>query len=128
MKKADLLRDLGIIVGIWGTLLIVLFQTPELSVPTKIELAIGISIAAVFGFPLYFMWDQVRRRRSVLLQVALGAILIFLLVYVSYILDYLVFLTWQWVQINGILVVTWVNLLDTFLFLFSLVVYYWAAR
>ena len=109
MKKADLLRDIGIIVGIWGMLLTVLFETPDVALPTKIDIAIAISIAAGFGFPLYFMTDQVRQRRSFLLKVAIALIAIILLAYRGYVLDQIVFITWEWVQINGILVVTWVN-------------------
>jgi hypothetical protein len=128
MKKAEILRDTGIIVGIWGTLLTVLFVTPVFLVSTKVELAIPISVAAVIAFPLYFMKKQVLRRLSFLFQVLIAVLAVGLLAYVGYVLDLVVFLTWQWVQINNIFVVTWVNMLDIFLFLFSLVTYYWAAR
>jgi hypothetical protein len=128
MKKDKVLRDTGIIVGIWGTLLVVLFETPVLAATTRIELAIFISIAAVIAFPLYFMTDQVRRRRSFLYQVGIALTIIILLAWMGFTLDQVVFLTWQWVQFNGIYVVTWINMLDTFLFAFSLALYYGAAR
>jgi hypothetical protein len=97
MKKNEVLRDTGIIVTVWGTLLIVLFATPVLAVPTKIELAIFISIAAAIAFPLYFMTDQVRRRRSFLIQVGIALTVIILLAWMGFTLDQVVFLTWQWV-------------------------------
>ncbi len=128
MKKTEVLRDTGIIVTIWGTLLIVLFATPVLGVPTKIELAHFIRIAAAIAFPLYFMTDQVRRRRSFLIQVGIALIVINLLAWMGFTLDQVVYLTWQWVQFNGIYVVTWINMLDTSLFSFSIILYYWAAK
>ncbi len=74
------------------------------------------------------MTDQVRRRRSFLIQVGIALIVINLLAWMGFTLDQVVYLTWQWVQFNGIYVVTWINMLDTSLFSFSIILYYWAAK
>ena len=131
MKKAELLRDIAILIGIWSALLAVIFQEiPESVVPlaTKIQLAILATIAILFAFPVYFRWDWIRRRSTLMVRTIIGALAIILSVYMGFVLDYTAIITWQWVVLSGFLVVTWLNVIGLAFLIFSLLLYNWAAR
>ncbi len=125
MKKEELLRDAGIIGVLWASVLLVILDLPGVAVTTKYLLVILASMVTIVVSVLYFGWDEIYARRSFAVALLLAIYVVGILVYMGFTLDWLVFTTWQWYSVNGIIVVTWFNMLELSLLFLSVAMYYW---
>ena len=128
LKRHELLGDLTQIGILWAAVVTVVFVLPDLPVSTKYLIAGLWSLATVIGASAYFGWDRLYARRSFVRVSAVGILSIIILLYTGYVIDNLALITWQWLSINGVLVVTWANLFEILLLLISVLAYYWSIR
>jgi hypothetical protein len=126
LKRHEILRDVTAFGVLWGTG----FGADFAGAPQPIKYLIaGLwTFAVVIGGTAYFGWDRLYARRSFVKVSVLGAVAIGIMIYTGYLMDNLSLNTWQWLEISGILVVTWANLFGLLLVFMSALMYYWSFK
>src|SRR2546426_3092710 len=120
------MHDLTGIGIVWAAVLTVVFVLPDVLVSTKYQLAGLASVVTLIGSTVYFGWEGIYARRSFVPVTAIGLSIIAVLLYTGYFLDNLALTTWQWVVVNGVVVVTWSDLFGILLLFLSVLMYYWS--
>lgn len=128
MKKNELLRDVSAFGILWAAVIAAVFGLPDVPVSTKYLLAGFASMATLIGAAIYFGWDRIYNRKSLVKPTVVGVWAIGVLLYTGYLSDSLALTTWQWLSIYGVLVVTWANMFGLLLLLLSVMLYYWSFK
>src|SRR2546428_7738267 len=93
-----------------------IFVMPDVSATIKWELAGGFVLGWTVFVVWRFGWDSIAPHLSNIIKLGLQIFLAVLLVFAAYLIANIGYVTWQWVTINGILIVTWLNLIDLLFF------------
>ena len=120
------MHDLTAIGLLWAAVLTVVFVLPDVLVSTKYQLAGLASVVTLIGSTVYFGWERIYARRSFVPVTGIRLSIIAVLLYTGYFLDNLALSTWQFVTVNGVVVVTWWNLFGLLLLFLSALMYYWS--